>query len=131
MWSPTFSFCTNKIRRGRQLRQSTFCHDNNTTGEFDSGLDNRGIEGKNTVLSVFYCILGRAWLEGAHSLKIPYSTIAVNSECYGTVTLQFTFMCFNQKKYYSLKMSDYYIILLSKLGKSSFYCPNKNLLVKR
>ena len=25
-------------------------------GEFDSGLDHRGVEGKNIVLSVFFCI---------------------------------------------------------------------------
>ena len=47
------------------------------TGEFDSGLDHIGIEGKNTIYSVLYCILGRAIIAGKLSLKILYSTIAI------------------------------------------------------
>ena len=44
---------------------SQFSHQtSNMTAEFDSGLDHRGIEGENTVQSVFYCILGRAKYSG-------------------------------------------------------------------
>ena len=55
----------------RLLRMSIFPHDNNMAGEFNSGsgINHSGIEGENTVSSMFYCILGRARLESACSLK--------------------------------------------------------------
>ena len=72
--------------------QLIFHHDNNTTAEFDSGFDQREIEGKNTIQSVFCDILGGAKYSGRELPKKPYGTIAVKRKaihrflpCFDTV----------------------------------------------
>ena len=42
-------FSYKKNHETQRSQVPIFRHDNNTTAEFDSGLDRRGIEGKNTV----------------------------------------------------------------------------------
>ena len=54
-----------------------FHHDNDTTAEFDSGLDQEKQRAENTVQSVFYDILGRVKYSGRELSKRCYGTIAV------------------------------------------------------
>ena len=69
------------VRKNNEAQRSqsepNFTLTNNTAAEFDSGISYQGIEGRNTVYSVLCDILGAQNIAGEHSLKIPYSTIAV------------------------------------------------------
>ena len=66
----------------RSQSQSNFPHDNNTTAGFDSGLNRRKQRAKITDTACFVIFWGAKNIAGECSLKIPYSTIAVNTRTF-------------------------------------------------